>query len=73
MAKTIVSIDISKDEILRYYSGDANNVIAQDFEGKTVQFPANILRQFVTKDGVRGVFEIEYDVSGKMKNVKRIQ
>lgn len=73
MPKTIFSVNIPEEEILKYYSGTAKNVITTDSNGLRIQFPAAILRQYVTKQGVQGTFEIEFDENGKMQSINRLQ
>ncbi|MBT6207102.1 MAG: DUF2835 domain-containing protein, partial [Francisellaceae bacterium] len=65
MPKTVVTINIPEKEILKYYSGVAKNILAPDINGVHIQFPASILRSFVTKEGIQGTFEIEFDNNGK--------
>lgn len=72
MPKTIFSLNISEDEILKYYSGAVKSVITTDTNGLKIQFPAAILRQFVTKEGVHGTFEIEFDENGRMQNITKL-
>jgi len=47
-------------------------VAAETIDGKTVHFPANILRPFVTHDGVQGTFAIYFDDNNKFKDIKRL-
>lgn len=68
----VVSISISADEYLRYYSGSAKSISTRDVHGKTVRFPAGILQGFVTRSGISGVFEIFFDSSGKFASVERL-
>ena len=37
--------------------------------GQRLQFSAELLRRFVTQDGVQGWFEIEYDDAGKLQGL----
>ena len=67
-----VKLDIPKDKLLKYYEGSASTVFAQDLRGKTVRFPASILRRFVTDYGVKGTFILIADESGKLISIKNI-
>lgn len=70
--KVRVPIRLSADEYLKYYRGAARNVFARDLEGRTVQFPANLLQKFVSEDGIDGVFEIAFTPSGKLISIHRV-
>ena len=68
-----VSLNISSDEITRWYAGEAHIVHAKSVDGRRVHFPANILRQFVTHQGVQGLFRISYSAEGKFIGITRHQ
>lgn len=67
-----VDISISQEEYLRWYQGSANLVHAQALDGRTVNFPANILQKFVTHSGIQGRFAIEFDGEKKFKSITRV-
>ena len=50
----IVDLEISAPAMLRYYSGDASDVVAHARGGERVRFPAEILRPFVDHAGGQG-------------------
>jgi len=60
-----IHLNISADEMLDYYRGVARSVHAEATNGKTVQFPASALQKFVTKEGVRGVYDLVFDDQNK--------
>ena len=66
-----VPIRISPDELIRWYGGQASVVEARALDGRVVHFPANILRPFVTRQGVVGLFKISYGASGKYLGIER--
>ena len=70
--KVLVPIHLSADEYLQYYRGSAKNVFARDLDGRTVQFPANLLQKFVTQEGVNGLFEIAFGPGGKLISIHRV-
>jgi hypothetical protein len=43
---------ITADRYLDYYRGTARLVVARCTTGQNVQFPASLLQQFVTTDGI---------------------
>jgi hypothetical protein len=67
------ALDISPDEYLRYYQGTARHVIACGRDGRTVQFPAGLLRRFLTHEGVHGEFRIRFDDNNKLVSLDRIE
>lgn len=68
----VVKLTIEADEFLRLYKGTARDVLARATNGQTVRFPANILRPFVTREGVRGRFKISFDATGKLIAIDKI-
>ena len=66
-----VLLNISAEEFLSYYRGDAHTVIAQTKDGRRVQFPANVLRPFLTHSGIQGEFAIRFDANYKLIDVRR--
>jgi len=58
-------LDISPAEYQRYYRGEIKWVITHCLDGRKLQFPANLLTQHVTREGIRGRFILHYLTSGK--------
>ena len=67
-----LNLTIAVEEMRRWYAGEAHVVEAKSVDGRLVRFPANILRPFVTRDGVQGLFEIRYDQQGKFHSIVRL-
>lgn len=63
---------ISPERYRAYYQGAVRQVIATGHDGRRVQFPADRLRPFVTHDGVRGEFELEFDANHKFVALRRV-
>ena len=72
-SEVIVSIKISKDEYLKWYQGTVKSVYTIAVDGRSISFPANILRPFVAHDGISGVFAITFDKENKFKDIQRYQ
>ena len=70
--KVRFALNISQDVLLSYYEGAAKSVVVKSMDGRSIQFPANILRQFVTADGVQGLFEMEFDENNKFVGIHRV-
>jgi hypothetical protein len=67
----VVSLTISAQEYLSYYRGAASAVVARSRDGKTVRFPAGLLRRFLTHEGVHGEFVLRYDARNKFVSIDR--
>ena len=67
-----VVLNIPANVIHSYYSGTVREVVATTLDGRVVRFPANILRPFVTHDGVQGEFAIEFDANHKFVAIHRL-
>lgn len=65
-------LDISPERYVSYYQGAVRNVLATSVDGRRVQFPADRLRPFVTHDGVRGEFVLEFDADNRFVGMRRI-
>lgn len=65
-------LDISPQEALKYYRGQAKSVIAKAENGQTISFPAQHVRPFVEQNGIHGVFIIEFDAANKFMGIKRL-
>ena len=72
MREVRFSLVIPADELLRYYRGTAKEVLVTTDGGLRVQFPAQHLQRFITPDGVRGRFAIQFDANNKFAGIRRI-
>jgi len=72
MNRFVFNLNLSAQEYLQYYRGSVNKVVATCMDGKTVQFPAGLLTQFVTSSGVRGDFVLSCGDDGKGAQLKRL-
>lgn len=63
---------ITPDDYLRYYQGTARHVVARGHDGRTVRFPAGLLRRFLAHDGVHGRFRLRFDENNKLLSLDRI-
>jgi len=57
---------------LDYYRGTARHVIVRCTNGQTVQFPASLLQQYVTTEGIRGDFALTCDDHNKIDRLERL-
>lgn len=72
MHKMRFSLDISAESYLSYYQGAARFVRVETDDGLSLKFPASELQRFVTRDGVKGRFEITFSDQNKLVSLQRI-
>ena len=63
---------ISPDEYLRWYKSEAKDVVTKSLDGRTVRFPADVLRPYVSHQGINGCFEIEFSKAGKFQSITKL-
>ena len=73
MPSVDVTLNIDADEFLRVYQGSARDVVARADDGRTLRFPAAILRRFVTREGIVGRFRIQFDGQGRFVDIQSVQ
>jgi hypothetical protein len=71
MQTVTVRLKISPERFQAYYQGVVEYVVAQSIDGRTIQFPARVLRPFVSHQGVQGTFEITFDATLKFQSICR--
>ncbi|MDX1452249.1 MAG: DUF2835 domain-containing protein [Oleiphilaceae bacterium] len=72
MREIIVDLNIPKDEWLKIYRGQTNLVYALSRDGRSIQFPANILSPYTTHFGVQGSFVIRFSDEGKFLSISKL-
>lgn len=72
MPALVVNLMIAPEEYQRMYAGTVKSVSARSVDGRRVQFPANILRPFVTRDGIRGRFMIRFTEDNRFESIERL-
>jgi len=65
-------LDLSYEKFLNVYKGHADAVVARATDGRTIQFPANCIKQFLTPNGIQGFFLIEFDNNNKFQSIKKL-
>ena len=72
MQRIIVDLKISTDEYLKFYRGQASVVTCLSRDGRRIQFPVKIINPYLTREGVNGSFEIQFDSKGKFVAITRL-
>jgi len=65
-------LSIPAHRYLSYYQGVAKKVIVRALDGARVQFPAEILRPFLTHAGIFGEFCLYCDDNNKLIDIRRV-
>lgn len=63
---------ISAEQYLAYYEGVARAVVVTLASGQRLQFPAESLRPFVSREGVYGEFVMRVDGHNRLQGIERI-
>ncbi len=71
MQRITVRLDISPERFQAYYQGVVESVVATSSDGRTVKFPARVLRPFLSYQGIQGTFEITCDGNMKFQSIRR--
>ncbi len=64
-------LSLSPEQYLDYYRGTVQQVLARCADGGTVQFPAALLKAFVTPSGIHGTFVLTCDDQHRGANLQR--
>lgn len=72
MPAMVVNLVIQAEEYQRMYMGTARTVSTVSVDGRSVSFPANILRPFVTHTGVAGRFMIRFTSDNRFESIERL-
>lgn len=65
------TLHLSAEEYLQYYEGVAKSIQVRSCSGKTIQFPAEKMREFVLRDGVHGTFIMQLDNKNKFLSLQK--
>ena len=72
MSSLVVNLHISAEQYQRLYEGTVKFVSARSVDGKTVRFPAAILRPYVTHAGISGTFQIYFSAEKRFERIEKI-
>ena len=65
-------LQISQQEFLRYYSGEAMTIQVISECGRRLRFPASRLRPMLTAQGIRGRFCLTVDHNNRFLDLKKL-
>ena len=72
MSSIYVQLNIPPEQFQRLYEGVAKTVNTRSIDGRSVRFPANILRPYVTHAGVVGTFAIHFSDQNRFQGIEKI-
>ncbi len=65
-------LSLTSEKYLAYYKGKAQSIAVRSIDNKSIRFPANAVRQYLTHDGINGLFEIEFDENNTLVKIEQI-
>ncbi|MEO1889315.1 MAG: DUF2835 domain-containing protein [Cycloclasticus sp.] len=71
--RLIFKLAISTDTFLSVYKGHAKVISTLSSDGLRVEFAADKGRQFLTHEGIYGVFEMEITAENKFLSIRRLR
>lgn len=63
---------ISAERFLVVYKGHAKTISTTALDGRRIEFPAEKVKQFLTHDGIFGLFEMEVSDKHRFLSIKRL-
>ena len=63
---------ISYDDYLLVYQGHAKSIITTATDGRKVEFPAEVVKPYLTRNGILGFFEIVFTQRNKFQSIKKL-
>jgi len=66
-------MQLSREEYLKYYAGEASCIQVYSEDGTSLQFPASAAKPWITHRGIEGFFIIKFDANHKLISLKKIK
>ena len=73
MTKVVLNVALPAFKYEAMYAGSAKSLVASSLDGRKVQLPLSAFQRFVTRQGIYGVFEVEFDDTNKLIGVTQIR
>ena len=67
------SIQINRQQYLKYYQGAASTVQVYSENGQLLRFPASRLRPFLTHTGIQGRFQLTVSAENRFVELCKLQ
>ncbi|MBM7060920.1 DUF2835 domain-containing protein [Pseudomonas sp. UL073] len=72
MASLLLDIAVPAERLHAVYRGQANRILLRSRDGQRVSLPVHHLRPFVSHAGVYGSFALDFDASGALLSLRRL-
>lgn len=66
------SIKLSYEKYFEFYQGYADQVLVRATDGRKIRFPAEILKPYLTREGINGDFIIHFDRNNKYQSLQKL-
>ena len=66
-------LKLTADQYLPVYQGTAKRISVIAENSQRIEFPAQNIRQFLTHEGISGLFEMELSCENKFVTIKKIR
>ena len=66
------TLNISADQFLNVYRGSARKISVLADDGRRIEFPANKIHTYLTRDGIQGHFEMELTTGNKFIAIRKM-
>ena len=75
MANQIIqfSLNLSADTFLSVYKGHAKHISVVATDGRRIEFSAEKVKPFLTRDGIYGIFAMELTRENQFLSIKRLK
>jgi len=67
------SLNLSADTFLSFYKGHAKHISVVATDGRRIEFSAEKIKPFLTRDGIYGVFVMELSEENRFISIKRLK
>lgn len=67
------SITVTPESWLEFYRRPNSKIVATDTHGRTIQLSARHFQRFVSRDGLRGMFELTLDENNDLIDLKKVR
>jgi len=65
-------LSIGAQDYLAYYRGEVREVAVKALDGRNIRFPANVLRPFLSHQGIEGEFALQYDGNNRFVGIRKL-
>jgi len=72
MSTIRIFVDVGRDDLLRWYRGEARHLIATAADGRRISLPVEVMRRFVSGDGLQGWFLLSLDADHRFVGLRRL-